>query len=266
VADEAGRRPAIRSFLAAKTVHSLMETYILAACFFTSIVANVALMAGLVAKRQKTTLEFAGKSLQVHLHQGNVHLVSGLVLYEKGRHAEAVAMLQEAVRHDPDDRMADAMLQIALNAGSHGVAGLPPSRDRFRLPSRAGADPDGIIDAVIQDVAPEDALLPAAADAAAPQAELPPSESPSDPVAAGLFASVEADLAEAVRLGLTMVRRGEVDQALTHFETLTRQHPDSRIARTGQAIALKHVGRDDEAAEVLRQTLQQAADRPQESA
>jgi Flp pilus assembly protein TadD len=221
-----------------------METYILAACFFTSIVANLLLMGALVARRQRTTLEFAGKNLQVHLHQGNVHLITGLVLYEKGRQGEAIAMLQEAVRQDPQDRMAEAMLEIALHAGGHGVKGLPPGQPRQRLPGRAGADADGIIDAVIHDVPPGAAQL------AAPAAALD-----SGGLANDLIDDVDADLAAAVRAGLALLNRGETAAALGHFETLTRAHPASRIARTGQAIALKHAGRDDEAAEVLRQTL-----------
>jgi tetratricopeptide (TPR) repeat protein len=238
-----------------------METYILAACFFTSIVANVLLMAGLVAKRQRTSLEFAGKTLQVHLHQGNAHLVTGLVLYEKGRHSEAIAMLQEAVRQDPDDRMADAMLQIALHSSGSGVAGLPPAQARRHLTARAGADADGIIDAVIEDVAPDDVLLPASTESADPGAVADTATpGPAGPDTGGftdaLLATAEADLAELVRAGLTLLRRGEVAPALAHFETLVREHPDSRIARTGQAIALKHAGRDDDAAEVLRQTMQ----------
>jgi Flp pilus assembly protein TadD len=239
-----------------------MESTILAACFFVSIVANIALMAGLLAKRQRTSLAFTGTTMTVPLHQGNVHLITGLVLYEKGRQGEAIAMLQEAVRQDPDDRMADAMLQIALNSGVHRIAGLAPGRIRQQLPTKAGPDPDGIIDAVIQDVTADDALLAGAATDTTKS--LDPAASPESAggsAAADLLASAEAGLADLVRTGLAMVRQGEVDAALAHFDGLLRDHPGSRIAMTGRAIALKHAGREDDAAEVLRQTLSEPASR-----
>jgi Flp pilus assembly protein TadD len=238
-----------------------MESTILAACFFVSIVANIALMAGLLAKRQRTSLAFTGTTMTVPLHQGNVHLITGLVLYEKGRQGEAIAMLQEAVRQDPDDRMADAMLQIALNSSGPRVAGLAPGRIRQQLSTKAGADPDGIIDAVIQDVANEDALLPAAAPGPDPAPGLEATQLAGAESAADLLASAEAGLADLVRTGLAMVRQGEVEAALAHFDGLLLTHPGSRIAMTGRAIALKHAGREDDAAEVLRQTLSEPASR-----
>lgn len=234
-----------------------METYILAACFFSSIIANLVLMGVVLAKRQRTSLEFAGKTLQVTLHQGNAHLITGLVLFEKGRHSEAIAMLQEAVRQDPHDRMAEAMLDIALNTGGHGVKGLPPGQRVQRLPHRSGADADGIIDAVIHDVGPEPAPLatPDTPDTPA----LPAAPPDVGGLAQGLLDGTDAALAAAVREGLALLNRGETEAALRHFETLTQAHPDSRIALTGRAIALKHAGREDEAAETLRRTLSPAS-------
>lgn len=229
-----------------------METYILAACFFTSIVANLVLMGAVLAKRQRTSLAFSGQTLNVTLHQGNAHLITGLVLYEKGRHGEAVAMLQEAVRQDPHDRMAAAMLDIALNLGGHGVRGLPPAPALRRLPGRPDLATDGILEAVIHDVEPEP-LAVAAPEPAAPAAP------EAAGLAQGLLDSTDAEVAHAVRAGLALVHRGETDAALDHFQRLTLAHPDSRIALTGQAIALKHAGREDEAAETLRRTLATSA-------
>ncbi len=245
-----------------------METLVLALCFFVSVVANVALMAAVIAKRQRTSLEFSGQTLKVSLHQGNVHLITGLVLYEKGRHEEAVAMLQEAIRHDPQDMMADAMLQIALHSGTaFGVKGLAPSSQRFRLTGRtADAGADGIIEADVRELTAGDGPLlgPVAVESGLMPGPFAPPESDPETVIApaaemavlpSLAVDDEASLALAVKEGLTLVRNGGIAEALAHFEALLTAHPDSRIARTGLAIALKHAGREDEAAEVLRDTL-----------
>ncbi|MBC7542891.1 MAG: tetratricopeptide repeat protein [Candidatus Sericytochromatia bacterium] len=269
-----------------------METLILALCFFTSVAVNIGLMVAFIGKRQRTSLEFSGQTLQVSLHQGNVHLITGLVLYEKGRHDEAVAMLQEAIRHDPQDMMADAMLQIALNAGpAFRVKGLAPASQR-RLASRTESHvmPE-IIDAEVRELTSGDEPLAESALAlsessarpislpfetkaarAVPPRAMAASETPvvaapaavqvsTDPPAtqSPLLSGDDGALANAVKDGLTLVREGHFDRALVHFEALMATHPQSRIARTGLAIALKHAGRGDEAAEVLRAALVQEA-------
>jgi tetratricopeptide (TPR) repeat protein len=205
--------------------------------------------------------------LQADASHADSHHLLGVIAYQTGRHAQAVASIQQALRLNPWAGIFYSNLGVVYEALGQKQEALKCFEQALRFQPQS-AEAHNALGNVLRDVGRHQEALTHCLQAIQLRPDFPEAH---DNAGNALYVQGKLDEAiahyrEALRLrpefalvqghlGLALADKGQVDEAMPHYDEALRLDPNSAEAHNNMSIALLKQGKLDEAVAHCQQAL-----------